>query len=438
MHAAMRNRWWLICLVPLGLLTGLVCYQGSRRPASSPTPPLQRVSVQSVQACTPERLFEAYYGVLRPRRSAVISTKIAERVEELYFDVGDSVEQGSPLVQLNAAELQNSLRLASGELDAATARLDEVVAGARQQEIERAVASVSERKAAVELRKLTYQRMVSASKTDSVASQEVDQSSFMLRAAEAQLAVAEQTLDELRMGVRPEQIAAQRAAVEVARAKLRHLELQLEEATICAPFHGTIQEVYVTEGELLKPGQPILSILDIEQIEVHAGLPPSKVAAVANASQPANIAVSINGRDYIASLDRISPAIDDVTGMQKAIFTLKESKDVALVPGLAVTVQIQTDVDSSAIWVPRSCLVSSAHGQWSCYVARSTAESEVYQIEQQPIEIIREQADLIQVQGELHKECLIVVNGTHRISPGQKVLLRTQDAADSVNLVSSH
>ncbi len=385
---------------------------------------LARVSVRELSAFRPETTYEDYSGVLRPRRTAEISTKIAERVERLHVDVGDRVEVGMPLAQLKQAELSNNLQLAKGELDAATARLAELIEGPRRQEIERAVASVRERQAALDLRKSTFQRMVSAIQNDSVAKLEVDTSNFMLQAAEAQLSQAEQTLDELRVGVRPEQVDAQRAAVEVGRAKLKQLELQLEEATIRAPFQGTIQAVYVTEGELLKPGQPLLSLLETDHIEVHAGLPPSMVQALKRATDGTRIHIRLDGYQHSAELLRISPAIDDVTGMQKAIFVLTDSTATPLVPGLAVTVRIQAAVDPTAMWIPRSALVSSSQGQWGCYLVRLTETPDVYRVDLCPIEISREHADLVRIQGELDDRSLVIVHGTHRVFPGQLVRLR--------------
>lgn len=410
----------------LGLLSAGWWGVASRPAPTSPdASQLTRVSVRAAGECRLENPFDEYFGQLRARRTAEISTKIAERVDRLRVGLGDRVAQGDVLAELNPTELQNQLALARAEWEVARAKLAELVEGPRRQEIERAAADVSERQAAVALRTATHERMALAARTDSIAPQEVDVAAFMLQAARAQLVQAEQTLDELAAGVRPEQIAAQQATVHAAQARLDQLAIQLSETTIRAPFSGSIQARFVTEGELLKPGQPILSIVETDRIEAHVGLPPAVASELTSHlrthSEEMRIQVIVGGRALVASLRQTAPALDDVTGLRKVILTMREEDSAGLVPGEAVIVRIHAGRPSSGIWVPRSSLVSSAQGQWAIYLVQATAAPGIYRVEQKPLEVLREQSNLVQVRGDLTAESLLVTTGTHRISPNQTV-----------------
>lgn len=66
------------------------------------------------------------------------------------------------------------------------------------------------------------------------------------------------------------QIAAAKARVTQAEALLLQRRKELERSTIKAPFNGFIEETHVEVGDLLQPGTPCVTIIDLDPMKVIA------------------------------------------------------------------------------------------------------------------------------------------------------------------------
>jgi multidrug efflux pump subunit AcrA (membrane-fusion protein) len=86
--------------------------------------------------------------------------------------------------------------------------------------------------------------------------------------AAAQRDVAQAELDTLQAGATAEEIAAAEAAVTQAEAALRAAQAALDQATLRAPFAGTITALQVSPGETVVPGQVVLTLADLYHLRV--------------------------------------------------------------------------------------------------------------------------------------------------------------------------
>lgn len=238
-----------------------------------------------------------------------IGSKIGGRVALVEFDEGDTVEAGAPVVTLEDQELTAQLEEARASASQAQSELDLLLAGSRQEEIDRQAAVVQAREAELDLRRSGFReeevreaeaQLASAKSDLGYASSEykrtaalfekgaVDRREFDNRKtaldtaiarveiaqqrlnlfrsgsrpeeiamAEAQLAESRAQLDQLKNGARPEEIAAQRAAVEAAKANIARLESQLAETRILAPVDSMVETLDLEPGDLVQAGETI-------------------------------------------------------------------------------------------------------------------------------------------------------------------------------------
>ncbi|HOT77786.1 MAG TPA: biotin/lipoyl-binding protein, partial [Candidatus Wallbacteria bacterium] len=128
------------------------------------------------------------------------------------------------LIEFQKANHKSQLMLAEANISAAQARLDEALAGNREQQIEQARAALN--KASIELEKLSkdYKRYLELSKSGSVTTQSLDTVKSQLLAAEQLKRSAEEQYNLLKEGARRETIAVMKAGVEQARAQLKGAE----------------------------------------------------------------------------------------------------------------------------------------------------------------------------------------------------------------------
>ena len=176
--------------------------------------------------------------------------------------------------------------------EAAAARLAELEAGSRPQEIAVAeavvkLAAADERYARTEAernRTLLNTNVVSAQEAERT---DVEHDRAVARLAEATqklallkegarqeqiaqaraaLAETRQTYERIRNGPRPETIAQARARVEQARANLALAQTRRGYATLASPLTGIVLADPIEAGEYVSPGTPLISVADLERV----------------------------------------------------------------------------------------------------------------------------------------------------------------------------
>jgi HlyD family secretion protein len=269
-------------------------------------------------------------GSIEPQSSVGLAFETPARVASVPVKVGDRVETGDVLVQLDTRQLELQVHQAQAALAAAKAQLAQLEAGPRPEEVAAAEADLRAAQAQVsgavanldqvksgpteaqiadaetqvaqaelqhKLALLEYDRvraikakeetiehaaydLYTAEKSLAAAQaaledMQADANADDLRAAQATVdgAVAQQDaaqarLDLLLAGATGEQIADAEAQVERAQAALEQAELSLDRATLCAPFDGVVAKVNVSAGEMAPVGQPAVTLLDPSGLQV--------------------------------------------------------------------------------------------------------------------------------------------------------------------------
>ena len=194
--------------------------------------------------------------------TAQLGFQLPGRIERVEVQEGDPVTEGQELARLDTRELQANRDAARAQQAAAEARLAEMVAGARPQEI--AAAEAAERSAS--RRASTASREVERARTlfegGAISRQELDRAETELEVAEAAHDQAREALALVREGARQESIQAQRAVVEQARANVARADATLSNAIVTAPFSGVVTVRHREPGETVAPGAPVVTLLN--------------------------------------------------------------------------------------------------------------------------------------------------------------------------------
>ncbi|MBI4525283.1 MAG: HlyD family efflux transporter periplasmic adaptor subunit [Deltaproteobacteria bacterium] len=261
-----------------------------------------------------------------------VGSKIGGRVLKVVAKEGQKVGAGEVLVLLEPEELKASLLEAQSGLRQAEAKLAELTAGYRREEIEQAEAAVKQQqevlrelvagprpqevdqaradwlaaKAQYENAEKFRQRMKELTERQLVAQQEYDDASTkadeaaqktkaarerydlllagtrqeQIAQARHRLAEAEAKLKQLRSGFRREEIAQARAGVEMARARVQLLKTQLDETVIKSPVDAVVDVLDLEPGDLVGAGKPVATLLRTTSLWVRAYLPEDKLGYV--------------------------------------------------------------------------------------------------------------------------------------------------------------
>ena len=208
--------------------------------------------------CNPGQNSNSVSGTIETDEARVAS-RYGGRVQRILAQEGDALQAGSPIAELDAAELR-------ARRDRAAAQLSEFEAGPRQQEIEAAKHDWEALAADSDQARADAKRAdeLFAQKTISVT--EHDQAAARATNLAQKVAAAKSRYDLLLAGTRPEQLAQ-------ARAQLAELEAQLHEMSIAAPTDCVLEVLSMKVGDVLAPNQPVATLLLTNHLWVRVYVP---------------------------------------------------------------------------------------------------------------------------------------------------------------------
>ncbi|MCL4401912.1 MAG: efflux RND transporter periplasmic adaptor subunit [Acidobacteria bacterium] len=227
-------------------------------------------------------------GTVRARTSVAISAKVMGYVQEVRAQAGDHVREGQVLVVLDSRDLEAGYRQAEAmgqEVRDAIPEVDNAVAAAKAQ---------------LDLAKVTFSRMQDLFSKKSISSQEYDEATAKLKAAQAsyQMALAKRT-----------QIKSKIVQVDQAR---RAAEIMRGYAEIHAPFSGVITNKTVEPGVLATPGAPMFTVERDGSFRLEAPVEESRLPFI-RVGQPVTVALDALDKTLPARVSEIVPAVDSAS-----------------------------------------------------------------------------------------------------------------------------
>jgi len=253
-------------------------------------------------------------GTVVPALWARLSFPISGQLDEIRVTTGMTVTSGQELATLEREELDLQVHLAESELETQKAQLAEIQEGSSQAEIaaaqanyeaalaahkelgagpsdeERALAeadlsaaeralqraqaaydavssrpNIGARPEALQLEQATldYQRAQVAFELALAGPSEAE-----LKQSQSHVASAKAQLDAL-TSAQPNAIRAAQAGVTRAEVALKQAQLRLDQASLYAPFNGTITSVEEARaGDIISPGMPVVTVADLDELQV--------------------------------------------------------------------------------------------------------------------------------------------------------------------------
>jgi HlyD family secretion protein len=112
-----------------------------------------------------------------------------------------------------------------------------------------------------------------------------------------------------------EEVAQARAVLEKAKIAVEQLKVQLEDAELTAPFAGSVVDVQVEVGEQVNPGQVVVVLATLDELEIHTtDLTELDVADVA-VGQPVTVTVDAwPDREFTGTIKEIALQGKDYRG----------------------------------------------------------------------------------------------------------------------------
>ena len=142
--------------------------------------------------------------------------------------------------------------------------------------------------------------------------------------------------------------------------------------------------------------------------------------------------LQIEQNNYQAKVSSILPEVDPNTLTLIVILKLREGEITEVVSGQVARLQLTETINASGYWLPITALVERNRGLWSCYVLEKpkdliASDKSAFQVSQKTVEILHTQNDHVLVRGTLQPNHQVIIDGIHRLVPGQLVTVSNQE-----------
>lgn len=169
----------------------------------------------------------------------------------------------------------------------------------------------------------------------------------------AALAAAQARLAELQAGSKQTDIQQQQEVVNQLELAVKSAQNDLDNATLKAPFAGTVVSVGVSEGDQATATTTVATLIDPNLVRIDATLDEASVAKVKAGQQAIVTFDAIPGRTFTGQVAVVTPAGVTQQGVVTFPITVVFNAQGATIPsGVSATVRIVTDRRQNALVVP--------------------------------------------------------------------------------------
>jgi membrane fusion protein (multidrug efflux system) len=234
-----------------------------------------------------------------------VSSTVSGKIRQLPIREGEQVKKGQLIAQLREEDYQAQVDISAGIVQSINASLNEAMADMQlvrektEKDVQRAEAVLSasqarlkEAEANMQLATLDFKRVSKLYKSKTVSASEMDkvQAAYML--AQAGLEKAEEEINENRaklkvarantgeVTLKQRRVESLKGRLKEATAELEAARLKLAHTTVTSPIDGVVAKKISHIGEVIKAGQPIAVIIDLNNIWVEANLEETQVEHV--------------------------------------------------------------------------------------------------------------------------------------------------------------
>jgi multidrug efflux pump subunit AcrA (membrane-fusion protein) len=350
-------------------------------------------------------------------QSVVISATVEGPISYCPWLEGDTVETSSDkpakLVEINRELYRAEVNAADAALEVARAKLADLKAGTRPEEIAKAQEAVRQLEESTTFARNDLDRITKLVESGSLPGEALEKARVEHVGELSKLSSAKRHLEMLEAGYTKTVIAMQDAAVKESQAKLDLAKARLNECVIFAPFSGTITRVHVRAGDMAAAKAPLLEMADMATLVIRVAVPEAYASAV-HEGMAARVSLdSLPGKKFTAEVARVYPELD--RRMRTRTVELKLAEPAGLAPGMFARVSLVLESVENAVTVPQqSILLTPAGGQVAFVVADGKAAV-------RKVKTGIEQAGRVEVLTGLEPGEKVVVTGHEKLKDGMEV-----------------
>lgn len=287
----------------------------------------------------------------------VISSEVDGRVTDVHVGMGDRVEEGEVLVEIEPAELELASQQQKAALDQVRARLGLNNGETTLQDI-REAATVKRASADLADTEQKFARARELHEQGLVPRQGFEEAEARFKTAQANYDLALQEVRNLLATLKQ-----YTATSELAEKKLRDTRIR-------APFSGFVKGKDVSAGQYLRVQAPVVTLVNVDWVKASLHIP-EKMAGWIRVGQTVTISVdAYPDRKFTGRISRINPTVDPETRAFTSLARVENGEGL-LKPGFFFRASIPSEQVESLLTIPQKALVY-AYGVYSAYILQGS------------------------------------------------------------------
>ncbi len=263
-----------------------------------------------------------------------VATKLAGRIQEIWFDEGDFVEKGQTLAQMQVTVLnaQRDEAQAISHQAVTSVASAEAQEEARTSEVRAAEAVVLQRESDADVARRRFRRTESLTGEGALSRQDYDDDQARWKGTEAALTSAQAQVSAAKAAVRAAHAAwvGARSGIAAAEATVARVEADIQDSQLTAPRAGRIQYRIAQPGEVLPAGGKVLNLVDLGDVYLTFFLPEMAAGKVAIGNEVRVILDAAPGYvipatiSFVASVAQFTPkTVETASEREKLMFRVK-------------------------------------------------------------------------------------------------------------------
>jgi multidrug efflux pump subunit AcrA (membrane-fusion protein) len=408
---------YLIVLILFAVL--LACK--NQEPPAPPETVIRPVKVLRIGMIASRSNEKTFSGVAEAIESPTLSFRVPGVLQTLVGAVGNFRNEGEEIASLDPRDFILAVKDFENQLNSAQAKLDEILTGAREEDILKLEAEIRSLESAKTTALLEYKRVQQLYANDVAAKSRLDKARSDLDLAIANLETKHQELAIAMKGGREEEVRAQEATIKSIESNLEKTKASLVDTQLRMPFDGMISVKHVSNFEQINAGQEIFDVVQIDSVEVQISIPESMIAFVKKGQQVDGQFLTIPNKKFKGKITKVGVAADKTT-LTYPVWSEFDNPNKEILPGMSANIFMifrsrGTQYPVLPIHSVLEDKVSKNKYVWKFDPSSSTAKKITV-----AIGIIVQ--NNIEIKKGLKKGDLIIIAGLDQLEEGMKVRLR--------------
>ncbi|MEL7499894.1 MAG: HlyD family efflux transporter periplasmic adaptor subunit [Planctomycetota bacterium] len=207
-------------------------------------------------------------------------------------------------------------------------------------------------------------------------------------------------------------------AIAARQRQLQQIETQLADSVLSASFDGVVEKTFFVEGDAVPANRPVVTLVERSQARVEIELP-TRVAEILSIGQVVEFTIAdqrMMGRCAEKSISESTVG----NRMLKFDLLLLEPDRPTVNFGQIAELRLVSESSDLAFELPLTAVARTSTGLWSVLKVSESSDGNA-DVERVLVRVLYTSSDRVYIDGELAPDTRIVVDGLHRVVPGQTV-----------------